>query len=149
VRQHELSDKEVGELWKLHYQACQHAETCNECRLIRKFVEERAKHRGGVTAALSWQLALSDFGIDPKTWKMKQHNYPPWSKGLVCDVCNERQPIMFWGVKHAEEPCCEELSCINTKADMALLSSGVDYLRHALDLRRSFFYGEPPYHEQN
>ena len=42
-----LTDKDVGELWSLHYHACQDQTKCNECRLIRKLVEERAKVRFG------------------------------------------------------------------------------------------------------
>jgi hypothetical protein len=67
-----MEDKQVGELWRKAI--AEHPLGVADWQLwmqalIRKLVEERAKHRGGVTKALSYQLALSDFGIDPETWK--------------------------------------------------------------------------------
>jgi hypothetical protein len=60
----DLTDKEVGELWR-EWSVVENDDAWPEakpiCDLIRKLVKERAKHRGGVTKALSYQLALSDF----------------------------------------------------------------------------------------
>ena len=62
-----MTDKQVGELWR----ADPEGYGTSTRALIRKLVEERAKHRGGTTEALSVQLALSDFGIDPSEWASK------------------------------------------------------------------------------
>ena len=70
-----MTDKEVGELWHKHYVPNPKEEVLEVLDLIRKLVEERAKaieEYGRPWNELQTphvDLALRDFGIDPKTWK--------------------------------------------------------------------------------
>ena len=62
-----LKDSDVGRIWRKLRHDCYDHELCqqhgDQFRLIRSLVEERAKHCGGLEAA------LSDFGIDLEEWE--------------------------------------------------------------------------------